>query len=281
MKITEDQSITIGNICIGYTDDLNDSDLPVIFIHGFPLDKSMWSSQRDALRNKFRVITYDIRGYGTSEAGTEPFSMDQYAEDLLQLMNALELDKVVLCGLSMGGYIALKAMEKFSERIVGLILCDTQCAADTTEAKKNRFKTIDMIQSNGLELYADQALSSLFYSETMDKKSKEIIEIRNVIEGCQPDIICETLMALANRDETCSVLSTINIPTLILVGEEDTVTPIAKSEYIHSKISGSTLYTIGKAGHLSNIDNPEVFNRHIYGFLKGVMKQRSHLPSPH
>lgn len=278
MGVTDELTIILNNLSVCYTDEGKDNDLTIIFIHGFPLDKSMWYEQRTALRDKYRVITYDIRGFGGSGVGKDEFSIRLFASDLLQLMNALRLEKVVLCGLSMGGYIALNAMEMFSDRIVGLILCDTQCAGDSADAKKNRLKTIEMVQNNGLELYADQTLSSLFYSETMDKKSKEIISARAVIENNSIDVVCNTLLALADRDDMCNTLYHIQIPTLILVGEEDTITPVEKAELIHSKISGSTLYKIGHAGHLSNIDNPEVFNRHISLFLKGVVKQRSHLP---
>jgi pimeloyl-ACP methyl ester carboxylesterase len=230
MNITDELTIILDNLSISYTDDSKDNDLPIILIHGFPLDKSMWYQQRVALRDKFRVITYDVRGYGRSGIGRDEFTIDLFATDLLHLMNALNLSKVVLCGLSMGGYIALKAMEKFGDRIAGLILCDTQCTADTVDSKKNRIKTIEMIHSGGLELYADQVLSALFYSETMDKKSKEIIEMRTIIEHNSPEVICDTLLALAEREETCNNLHKITIPTLILVGEEDSITPIEKSE---------------------------------------------------
>ena len=280
MGVTDELTIILNNLSVSYTDEGRDNDLAIIFIHGFPLDKSMWYEQRRALRDKYRVITYDIRGFGSSGIGKDEFSIDLFATDLMHFMDALKLDKVVLCGLSMGGYIALNAMRIFSDRIVGLILCDTQCAADTPDAKRNRIKTIEMVQHNGLELYADKALSSLFYSESMDKKSKQIIATRAVIESSSPFVICNTLLALADREDMCDTLPNIDIPTLILVGEEDTITPPERAELMHSKISGSTLYKIGQAGHLSNIDNPEVFNRHVNGFLKGIVKQRSHLPTP-
>ncbi|MBK7652404.1 MAG: alpha/beta hydrolase [Flammeovirgaceae bacterium] len=148
----EDLFISIDGISISYTDSGNEKNHPIIFIHGFPLNKSMWDNQRKAFWNKYRVITYDIRGYGKSEPGTKKISIDLLTTDLLHFMDALGLDKVILCGFSMGGYIALHAMEKFPERIIGLVLADTQCQADTQRAKENRFKTCEAIKQNGLEL---------------------------------------------------------------------------------------------------------------------------------
>lgn len=137
--------VKVGGISISYTDSGNSKDHPVIFIHGFPLNKSMWENQSKAFWYKCRVITYDIRGYGNSELGSTEISIDILTTDLLHLMDALSLDKVILCGFSMGGYIALNAMEKFPERVIGLVLADTQCQADTKEVKEKRLKNCEAI----------------------------------------------------------------------------------------------------------------------------------------
>jgi len=274
---SEDLYITVNDISIGYTDSGNEKGHPVIFIHGFPLNKSMWKDQRKALWNTYRVITYDIRGYGNSEPGAEEISIDLLTSDLLHFIDGLKLEKVVLCGFSMGGYIALNAMDKFPDRIIGLVLANTQCQADTEKVKKGRLKTCEDIRQNGLELFADQLLHGLFYANPEKENSKEIIEVRRMIEGNSVDVVCNSLMAMANRKETCSVLEKIDIPTLILVGKEDEVIPLAKSEFMQSKIDGATLNIVSDAAHLSNIDNPVEFNRYLAQFLQHVKQQRSHL----
>ncbi len=274
MQTTNKFDITLNDLFISYTDEGNESNAAVVFIHGFPLDKSMWKGQTEALRNKYRVITYDVRGYGDSEAGTEELTIDLLAADLKRLLNLLNLPKVILCGFSMGGYIALRAAEKFPENFDALILCDTQCAADTVEAKEKRMKSINAIRNDGLEMYADQVITGFFSSNSVAKKSKKIIEVRRIIENNSTEVMCNTLQALADRTETCSNLNKIEIPVLILVGNEDTITPPAVAELMQSKIIGSTLHRLENAAHLSNLDNPVDFNKHLTDFLVLVTQKK-------
>ncbi len=274
MQAINELEITIHDLFVSYTDDGDEHAPVIVFVHGFPLNKSMWNNQTEVLRNKYRVITYDVRGYGNSEEGTEELTIDLFASDLKRFLDALSLKKVILCGFSMGGYIALRAAEKFPERLDALILCDTQCSGDSAEAKEKRLKSISAIRLGGLELYADQILSGFFFSDVTNKKSKEMIEVRRMIEGNSVEVVCNTLMALANRSETCSSLEKIEIPVLILVGKEDTITPPSAAEFMHSKIAGSTLYTLEKSAHLSSMDNPIDFNEHLEGFLKLVTQKK-------
>jgi 3-oxoadipate enol-lactonase len=274
MLTLEQLNFTINDLFVSYSDEGSESDPVIVFIHGFPLDKSMWKTQTENLRIKYRVITYDVRGFGNSEAGTEEVSIDLFVSDLRHLLDALHLNKVILCGFSMGGYIALRAVEQFPERFDALVLCDTQCAADSSEAREKRIKTIKAIKSDGLEIYADQVLAGFFFTDNDGKKSKEMIEVRRMIERNSPEVLCDTLMALANRKETCDNLDKIEMPVLILVGNEDNVTPPAASEFMQSKIKGSTLFRLNDSAHLSNIDNSTDFNKHLNDFLELVTQKR-------
>jgi 3-oxoadipate enol-lactonase len=274
MQSTEELEITIDDLFISYSDEGNESDPTIVFIHGFPLNKSMWSSQTAALRDRYRVITYDVRGFGNSKTGTEELTIDLFVSDLSHLLDKLKLKTVILCGLSMGGYIALRAMERFPEKFDALVLCDTQYTADSPEARDKRIKTIDSIKSDGLERYADEALNGFFFKGSVDKKSKEIIETRWMIESNSKEVLCNTLMAMANRSETCSQLENIEIPVLILVGKEDTITPPASAEFIQSKINGATLHRLENAAHLSNLDNPTDFNKYLEDFLALVTSKK-------
>ena len=273
MKTTEEFDITFNDLFISYTDEGDKDNLTIIFIHAFPLNKSMWKSQTDYLRDRYRVITYDVRGFGNSEAGTEELTIDLFAADLKHLLDTLGLSKVILCGLSMGGYIALHVVQKFPERFDALILCDTQCAADSAEAKEKRMKSINAIRIGGLEHYADQILPGFFFTDSIDKKSKEIIEVRRIVESNSPEVVCNTLQALADRTETCNNLDNIEVPVLILVGNEDILTPPSAAKFMHSKISGSTLCILEKSAHLSNLDNPADFNKYLDGFLELITQK--------
>lgn len=241
---------------------------PVIFIHGFPFTKGMWTKQVEALQHKYRCIAYDVRGHGGTSNTLLEFSISQFAIDLLDFMDALKIEKAVVCGLSMGGYIALHAAEKAPDRFLALVLCDTQCKADTDEARDKRMRTIAFIQENGLAKYADESIKSLFAPASLETKKAEVDFIRKTILNSKPENICKTLMALANRKNTCSVLSSLKIPVLILVGTEDKVTPLAAAQFMHEQLPSSELASIAAAGHISNLENPEEFMLQLESFLE-------------
>jgi len=261
------KNIQANGIHVSYLDEGASTGMPLIFIHGFPFNKEMWSTQLTALSDSHRCIAYDVRGHGDSEAGAAQFGIPQFADDLFSFMDALKIDKAVIVGLSMGGYIALHAIKKNPARIAGLLLCDTQCAADTQEGRDKRRKTIAFIQKNGLEVYAEESLKNLFAPGSFQSNKEEVLFIKNTILKTRPENICFTLQALADRTQTCSSLEQIEVPVLILVGKEDKITTPEVAEKMHSLISNSELQIIENAGHLSNLENPERFNEHAKLFL--------------
>jgi pimeloyl-ACP methyl ester carboxylesterase len=184
----------------------------------------------------------------------------------------LQIDQAVLCGLSMGGYVALQAVTRYPDRFKGLILCDTQCHADTLEGKEKRMRSIESIQANGLAKYAEDSVKNLFAPESFATRKSEITLIRDMIRNASPQSVCKSLLALAGRQETCSRLEEINLPVLILVGKEDKITPPAASEYMHDKIRNSILVVINHAAHLSNLENPDEFNEQLKKFLSGIYR---------
>lgn len=260
----------INNLLVSYTDEGEKGLSVIIFIHGFPFNKSMWNLQVESLKDNYRLITYDIRGHGSSDSGNEVFSIELFVNDLISLMDALKIDKAILCGLSMGGYIALNAIEKYNERFDALILCDTQCIADTFEAKEKRIKSIEGIREAGVEKYADESLINLFASESFTARVKEIANVREMIVKTSEQSICSTLFALSVRKETCHILSEIKVPVLIMVGSEDKITPPAAARFMHEKIGGSLLKIIDHSGHLSNLENPGEFNFQLKKFVTSI-----------
>jgi 3-oxoadipate enol-lactonase len=245
----------------------------IIFIHGFPFNKNMWEKQSEALKNKYRVVAIDLRGHGNSDAGKEDFSINLFAEDLIHIMDLLQISRAVLCGLSMGGYISLNALERFPNYFSALILCDTQCIADTSEVKEKRKKTIHFIKENGLEKYADESLKNLFADGSFSTKKEEIAFIRETILKTSADSVCNTLRALADRSETCATLKDIKIPVLILVGREDKITPPSAAQLMHEKIEDSQMHIIEQAGHVSNMENPGDFNKYLKNFLDKIFSE--------
>lgn len=262
--------IAINDITMSYSDEAKNGARVIIFIHGFPFNKSMWNKQIKALKDNYRVIAYDIRGHGNSDAGNGDFSIELFVKDLLSLMDALKIDKTVLCGLSLGGYIALKAIENYPERFDALILSDTHCIADTSEVKEKRMKAIESIMKRGIEKYADESIKNLFAPESFTTREEEIAAVREMIMKTAKESLCKTLLALSVRKETCSKLSEIKVPVLIMVGKEDKITPPAAARLMYEKIKDSSLNIIEHAGHLSNLENPGDFNEYLKKFLASV-----------
>src|SRR5687767_1120600 len=274
-RIGNNIGIVINNLRVSYSDHGPDNTPVIIFIHGFPFNKSMWNVQMDTLKDNYRVIAYDIRGHGNSDAGIDNFFIELFVNDLLRLMEALGIEKSILCGLSLGGYIALNAVLKYPDRFDGLILNDTQCIADTPEIKENRCIAIIRIKEKGVELYADEIIKNLVAPESFTKKKNIVATVREMIISTTKHSLYNTLHALADRKETCSRLQEINIPVLIMVGKEDKITPIAAGQLMHEKILNSMLKIIQHAGHLSNLENPTAFNTHLVKFLELVGKKSS------
>ena len=246
--------------------------LPILFIHGFPFDKSMWQPQLDFFKSRHRVIAYDIRGFGKSTAGIEKVSISLFADDLIKLMDALQINKAVVCGLSMGGYILLNAVNRYPERFEAIILSDTQCIADSPEAKEKRYTTIRQIVADGLTDFAEDFVKNIFCKDSLSDKKELVEKIKKVILSTETLTITRTLSALAQRREMCSSLKEIKVPALIMCGKEDTVTPPDQSQFLQCNIANSRLYSIEKAGHMSNLEQPDEFNQHITNFISDLMK---------
>jgi len=231
----------------------------------------MWQVQFDFLKSLNRVIACYIRGFGNSKDEETVMSMDLFGDDLIQFMDRLDIDKAVVCGLSMGGYIALNAFNRYSDRFKSLILCDTQCIADTVDGKAKRLKLIDEINLNGTENFTEGFIKNVFHKDSLTGKKDVVEELRNVIISNSKHVITMGLKALAERLETCSVLSKITVPTLIICGREDQVTPLAQSEFMNKGIKGSILRIVDHAGHVSNLEQADEFNKHLQDFLKKPM----------
>lgn len=269
-NIANNINLTTNGLNVSYTDKGPEDAPGIIFIHGFPLNKSMWDMQMEVLSDEYRIIAYDVRGHGDSDAGNESFSIEIFVNDLISLMDALKINKTVLCGLSMGGYIAINAVENYPERFDALILSDTHCIADSPEAKDKRLVAIESIKKNGVEEYADESIKNLFAPESLTTKKTEIALVREMIVKTVKQTLYNSMHALAMRKETCGKLSEIKIPVLILVGNEDIITPPAAAKFMHENMRGSVLYILEHAGHLCNMENPFEFNYQVRKFIETV-----------
>lgn len=266
----ESKLIQINDLSVSYIYE-GPEDAPVIvFLHGFPLNKSIWNDQMDALRGHYRVMAYDVRGHGDSAEGTGRFSMEMFAEDLISLMDALAIERASLVGLSMGGYIALEAIDKYPERFSALVLANTQCAAD--KPQPNNRKPSDIFKEMGREKWADERLTKLFSPTSQAHLPGRLAAVKAMIMGISNTALISVMHAFNHRKETCHALGNIAVPVMILVGREDVVTPVAASELMKIAMPKAEMHIIENAGHLSNLENPDVFNAHLIQFFTGVFE---------
>jgi len=240
---------------------------PIVLIHGFPFSHEMWDPQIEALQKRFRVIAYDLRGHGKSGVGDGQYMLEFFVDDLLGLLDHLRIERAVLCGLSMGGYIALRAVERKPERVRGLILADTQAKADSNEAKLKRAAAIKSVKAMGVNAYAEGFVKSVFAPQTLANNKAAVEKIRRIIEANSSLGICGALLALASRTDTTESLPGIKAPTLILVGEHDALAPPSASQEMRNRIPNSEIHVIPNAAHMSNLENSEEFNKHLLDFL--------------
>lgn len=259
--------IRVNDVTLNYAERGLPQGAPIVFIHGFPFNHSMWEPQMKALPNHFRAITYDVRGHGESDVGDGQYSIEFFVDDLIALMDHLVIKQAVLCGLSMGGYIALRAVERHPERVSGLILCDTRSEADSDEGKVKRSATVRSVRTHGVATFAEEFVKLVFAPETFEANPLLVASIREMIEANKPLGICGTALALGGRTDTTKALASIKVPTLVIVGEHDTLTPPAAAQAMQSKIRGSELRIIPRAAHLTNLENSAEFNNHLVGFL--------------
>ncbi len=262
--------VQVNGIALAY-DDVG-TGMPVVFLHGFPLDRSMWSNQRTSLSLRARCIVPDLRGFGDSEAAP-PYSIDQYADDVVALLDVLEIEAAVICGLSMGGYIALALWRRHSTRVRGLVLCDTRATADSPEARAGRDAAIALAMADGAAAIADKQVTGLLGKATRTRQPELAEEVRAMM-GRQPVAgIVGALGALRDRPDSQDTLRSITVPTLVLVGADDTITPPAESRAILDALPdriGAQLDIIADAGHLSCLERPAAVTHALADFLVTV-----------
>lgn len=239
----------------------------IVFVHGFPLDHQMWKLQVNFLKENYFCTSYDIRGLGKYGYTDGQLTIEMFVDDLFNLMDEAGLDKPVICGLSMGGYITLRALERDQSRFSSVILCDTKAEADDNVAKLKRAEAIKRINSGELKDYIEVLLPGLFAKKNLTTPDfEETIKISLAqnplgVKGC--------LLAMAARTDTSGFLSQIKIPALVLCGEEDSITTKESMKIMSDKIPGAEFFVVPDAGHMSPLENPAFVNVKILNFLKG------------
>ena len=230
----------------------------------------MWRPQVEALRGSWRIVTFDARGFGESPRGDGLLTMERIADDAIALLDHLAEDQAVFAGLSMGGYAAFALQRRHRARVRALVLADTRAEADTDEGRAGRAALSERVRREGAEPAVDAMLPRLLSSHTRSSNPELVGSVRGMMLAAPAAGITDALAGLGARADSTPTLREIRCPALVVVGDEDDMTPMASAEAIHQGIAGSRLAVIPKAGHLSNMENPDAFNAALTEFLKSL-----------
>jgi pimeloyl-ACP methyl ester carboxylesterase len=245
------------------------SGIPTVFVHGFPLRRTMWKPQLRGLSQLCRCIAPDLRGFGESVV-EGPYSMDRYADDIAELLDACSVRRAVIAGCSMGGYIAFAFWRRHRERVLALALCDTRPGADDEAALARRREMIRTARESGSTAVADMMMDSVLGPTTRARSPEVVREVRAILTSAPVEGVVGAIEAMMERPDSTPTLATIDVPTVVITGEEDGIAPVDEARAMSDAIRQSSFEMIPGAGHLSNIERPAAFNAIFGEFLARI-----------
>ena len=241
--------------------------LPLVLVHGHPFDRTMWAPQLDAFSAERRVIAPDLRGYGASPSSPQVTRFEQFAQDLAALLDDLDVDGCVLAGLSMGGQVAMDLVRRFQHRVRGLVLADTFPAPETPEGVRARHAMADRLLREGMRGYADEVLEKM----VAPYASAEVkAHVHRMMTATRPESAAAALRARAGRPDYRELLTSVTVPALVVVGADDTYTPVSDAEAMHAALPDSVLHVVGRTAHMPNLERPKEFNEALESFLARI-----------
>ena len=243
---------------------------PLVLLHAFPLDGRMWEPQQEGLDAGRRILVPDLMGFGRSPNPKGTHSIEDHARDVADFMEAHAVSRAVLCGLSMGGYVALAFAALFPHRLAGLILADTRATADPASFKSARTTNAQRVLREGMVFLADDMLFKLLTPQTLASDVELSRRVWSVMVSQRREGIAAALLAMRDRPSRLEELPAIQCPTIVLVGAEDTLTPPVESASMAEIIPGARYEQVEGAGHLSNMEKPEAFNGLVRDFIAPI-----------
>ena len=257
-----------GGLELSY--DESGSGVPMLFVHGWPHNRTLWAGQLSGLPTQARCIAPDLRGFGASSQ-RGPFTVDQYADDLAVLLEALGIDRAVICGLSMGGYVAFSLLRRHRERVRGLILVSTRAIADTPEGREKRMRLIAFVEDHGVEALAERQLRAMVGLTTYESRPALCESLRRLMASAPQAGVIGGLQAMANRVDSTDLLDTIDLPTLVIGGVEDSFIAPDLQRTLAAAIPHSRLEFVAGAGHVCPYERPAAFNHLTSEFLATLL----------
>jgi pimeloyl-ACP methyl ester carboxylesterase len=243
---------------------------PVVLLHPFPVHRGFWLPVARQLTAEYRVIAPDLRAHGRSGVGSGPATMAKHAADLSRLLDAERIPRAVFVGVSIGGYVLFEFWRRSRDRVAALVLANTRAEPDTEQGKANRFKSIEDARLRGTTQFIESQLESLIGASTRRNRPDLVTSARQMMETMTVNGLVNVQEGMAARPDSVATLSTIDVPTLVIAAEEDTVTPAANANLLHSKIRDARMAVIPQAGHYSAFERPKEFGRLLSQFLAGL-----------
>lgn len=264
--------LAVEGIRVGYDEVGAGDGTAVVFVHGHPFDRTMWAPQMaaDAGVGARRKVAVDLRGYGETSVVPGTTAFGTFARDVAAVLDARGIGRVVVCGLSMGGQIALEFRRLFGERVAGLVLADTSAPRDTAEGRTARYARADRLEREGMAGYAREVLDSMVTPANVRDMPEVAGHVRGMMLGAPPEGAAAALRGRAERPDYTELLAAIDVPVLVVVGREDVFTPFADAEFMHRRLPDSRLAVIDGAGHMPNLERPDDFNRELAALLTEV-----------
>jgi len=254
---------------LSYRDE-GDAREAVVLIHGFPFTSNLWDAQIEALSASHRVIAPDLRGFGLSDLSPRPYSIARLADDVADLLSALDLGQAVIGGLSMGGYVAFEFYRRHMNRVAALVLADTRPDPDTDDARTNRASMAERVRSEGSIAVANELVPKLLAPKTRADRPQVEDALRSMMETSHPEAIAGALDAMARREDSRPLLTEIAVPVLAIAGTEDRLTPPEQMLEWAGLIPGVKIAFVEGAGHVSNLEKPTLFNTLLTDFLRSM-----------
>jgi pimeloyl-ACP methyl ester carboxylesterase len=258
-----------GQVSLHYHD-AGTGDPNVVLIHGFPFNSGQWRPQLESLAERCRVIVPDLRGFGDSPLSPVPYTVIRLADDIAELMAALGIGRAVVCGLSMGGYVAFEMFRRHRECLAGLVLADTRPQPDSDAGRLNRARLAGIARSEGSGPVVEELLPMLVAPVTRQRRPEVVEQLREMMMAARPQAIADALMAMAARDDSVPLLAEIDAPAMVIVGSDDAIADAADTREWAVRIPDAGLAVIAGAGHVSNLEQPETFDAILFDFLDSL-----------
>lgn len=243
---------------------------PVVLLHPFPVHHEFWLPVAETLSSKYRLIMPDLRGHGESGVGEGPAAMDKHAADLRAVMDDVDIGRAPIIGVSIGGYLLFEFWRRFRGRVAALGLCNTKAPADNAETRAGRLQAAKDVFERGTELFFESMIPRVLAKSTRDSRPDLVSGVMRMMKKMSPAGVAQVQRGMADRPDSVETLKTINVPTLLVTGDEDATTGVKEAELIRQHIAGSQMHVIQKAGHYSAWEQPDQFARILRQFLDAL-----------